>query len=283
MAPSRDVLLLLLASTLLACVVASRSFDDHLATVVDPKNKAVEWDYTDGPNGIAHWGELNPDWATCIEGGVYFYSGPSPINVDEEFIQLDGTLDVPAKILYKPAPAYLISTGRTVEVAWAGGIFSLHDFDYPLSKLIFHAPSEHTYFGVRHPLEVQFYHNHETEGPAINSVHFKVGQPNEWLEQFMHGLRSAGSNLSKPFGLGMVDSAGVNADDLDYVRYYRYLGGLTTPPCFELTYWSLLKTVYEASEEQIAVITNALSGPNYRPTFPLGTRHLYYPRSAATN
>lgn len=72
----------------------------------------IEWDYSDGPHGPAHWGELSREWSKCSEG-----SNQSPVDVDEEHIQLDGTVDVPAKIYYHPAQAFVRGDGKTLEVS----------------------------------------------------------------------------------------------------------------------------------------------------------------------
>jgi carbonic anhydrase len=236
----------------------------------------IEWDYSEGPNGPAHWGELSKEWKKCGQG-----SRQSPIDIAEDNIKLDGTVDAPAKIYYHPAHALARGDGKTLEVEWAAGIFNCHDYDYILEKLVFHTPSEHTYSGERFPLEVQFYHTHPDQGVAVNSLLFREGAHNEWLDQFTSGFSS--QNLGKTISLGLVTSAGVEGDDLDWMRYYRYLGSLNIPPCTERpsVVWSLLKAPLTASKEQLKKVSAALlNNPNSRPIQATNSRHVYYPRDA---
>lgn len=263
----------LLLALLAACVFCSaEKFSSGLELVLG--RPVVEWDYSDGPNGPAHWGELSREWSKCSQG-----SNQSPVDVDEEYIKLDSNVDTPAKIYYHPAQAFARGDGKTLEVDWAGGIFNCHDYDYSLEKLVFHSPSEHTYFGERFPLEVQFYHTHPEQGVAVNTLVFREGEHNEWLHQFSSGFSQ--ENLGKTISLGLVTSTGVEGEDLDWSRYYRYLGSLTTPPCTQRpsVIWSLLKAPLSASKEQINEISAALlHTPNARPIQATNRRHIYYPR-----
>jgi carbonic anhydrase len=266
------LLVVLLASSVLC--TAEEGFSSGLKSILDSSTggNGIEWDYSDGPTGPAHWGDLSPEFAACSNGVVQ-----SPIAITEENVKLDSHLDVPSKIYYHPAHASVFGDGKTLEVTWSGGIFNCHDFDYVLDKLVFHSPSEHTYLGERFPLEIQFYHSHPTEGYAVNSLVFKEGEPNKWLNQFTSSLSE--ENLGKSINLGLVDSAGVGGEDLDWSRYYRYFGSITTPPCYEKIWvvWSLLKAPLTASKEQLEKVAAALQHtPNARPIQP-STSAVYYP------
>ncbi|CAM6096290.1 unnamed protein product [Calypogeia fissa] len=232
MASSRsyDALFVALLASCILC--ASGEFSSGLDSVLN--KPVIEWDYSDGPNGPAHWGELS-----------------TTVRAD----------------------------GKTLEADWAGGIFNVHDYDYILEKLVFHTPSEHTFYGERFDLEVQFYHTHPEQGVAINSLLFKEGEHNEWLNQFTAGMSVEG--VGNVISLGMVTSDGVESKDLDWARYYRILGSLSTPPCTHRpsVFWSLLQDPLTASKEQISKVSAALlHKQNVRPLQDMTNRKIYYPK-----
>jgi hypothetical protein len=76
--------------------------------------------------------------------------------------------------------------------------------------------------------------------------------------QFTSGFNP--ENLGKTISLGMVTSVGIEPTDVDWMRYYRYLGSLNTPPCTERpsVVWSLLKSPLTASPEQLKKVSAAL-------------------------
>jgi carbonic anhydrase len=83
-----------------------------LRTVVDDaEEKGVYWDYSDGPFGPAHWGELSPSWNICIAG-----QSQSPIDIDTGKLMYDQHLDVPAAHDYRDTEAYVVNTGHSVQV-----------------------------------------------------------------------------------------------------------------------------------------------------------------------
>ncbi|CAM6128457.1 unnamed protein product [Calypogeia fissa] len=266
----------LFVALLASCILwTSGEFPSGLESVLN--KPVIEWDYSDGPNGPAHWGKLSPEWSECSSG-----TAQNPVNVDEEHLQQDNHVDVPAKVYYHPAHATIRADGRTLEADWAGGIFNVHEYDYILEKLVFHTPSEHTFYGERFSLEVQFYHTHPEQGVAINSLFFKEGEQNEWLNQFTAGFSE--DNLGKVISLGMVTSDGVEAKDLDWRRYYHTLGSLSTPPCTQAPYvvWSLLQDPLTASKEQISKVSAALlHKPNVRPLQDMTNRIVYAPTPIA--
>jgi carbonic anhydrase len=73
----------------------------------------ADWDYSEGPNGPAHWGELSRDWKKCSSG-----SHQSPIDIADSNIHLDGLVDAPAKIYYQDALASVRADGKTLEVSF---------------------------------------------------------------------------------------------------------------------------------------------------------------------
>jgi len=61
-------------------------------------------------------------------------------------------------------------------------------------------------------------------------------------------------------------------------KYYRYMGGLTTPPCNEIVEWTVFADTVKISAEQADAINgwNPQLTQNNRKTLPLGAREVTY-------
>ena len=73
----------------------------------------VNWDYSDGPRGPAHWHELKCDWAVCKTG-----KQQSPILVERKDLVSKPNLG-PLKYEYRPGgiPATIVNEGHAVVVS----------------------------------------------------------------------------------------------------------------------------------------------------------------------
>ena len=56
------------------------------------------------------------------------------------------------------------------------------------------------------------------------------------------------------------------------LKYYRFAGSLTTPPCSEGVSWLLLKTYDYIDQAQAEKFTRAVGSHNNRPVQPLNAR-----------
>jgi len=87
-----------------------------------------------------------------------------------------------------------------------------------------------------------------------------------------------------------VDITGFEFGDLfplDLSEYYRYLGSLTTPACFESVTWTVFNRVIFISERQAEILStstyeykkdaekNRVIENNFRPIQPLNGRRVY--------
>jgi len=73
----------------------------------------AEFDYTTGPNGPAHWGDLNTTWATCKTGMMQ-----SPLAITPEIMVTDDALNkkLKGKFPKDPVPASISNNGHSIEV-----------------------------------------------------------------------------------------------------------------------------------------------------------------------
>jgi len=74
----------------------------------------AEFDYTTGPNGPAHWGDLNTTWATCKTGMMQ-----SPLAITPEIMVTDNNLDseLNADFPDNPVPSVISNDGHSIGVS----------------------------------------------------------------------------------------------------------------------------------------------------------------------
>ena len=159
---------------------------------------------------------------------------------------------------------------------------------YQLDSLHFHAPSEHTVDGRRFDLEAHFVHAAKDGSLSVVGVLFDRrargggGGGGALLEQLVGGaglprvpLRSLGalkSAFAKQTPVATAGSplerdlpGGLRVEDAVYgrggggVRYARYNGSLTTPPCSESVVWNLVLEPRHVTEAQLEAFTEAMA------------------------
>lgn len=211
----------------------------------------------EGSEGPDHWSDLSAAWSACGDG-VY----QSPIDLHQA-----ATRDVaPLDIQWSPARFDMVDTGHAVEVIHAGaGRILLGDRTYELLQWHVHDPSEHTVDGEHAALELHFVHQDGRGDYAVVGVLVDEGEAlaaAEPLVQHLAGLRRDGTEEVRPHL--MIDPSDFLPDGM---ARYQYFGSLTTPPCTERVYWSVMATRLTMSAAQIAAISHRHVGNN-RPVQP---------------
>lgn len=238
--------MLVAAAGLVACAAGAQAADH-----------AAHWEYA-GKTGLAHWGELEQDFASCKLG-----KEQSPIDIRGA---------KPAKLAplgfhYHGGAGEIVNNGHTVQVNLAdGGTLDLASGNYKLLQFHFHTPSEESINGKRYPLVAHLVHKNDAGNLAVVAVLFKEGKENAALKQVFAGL---------PAKAGEKHAL---ADEIDLASllparhaYYAYQGSLTTPPCSEGVHWQVLKQPVELSKGQLASFRK-LYAMNARPLQPLNGR-----------
>ena len=220
-------------------------------------DQSVHWDYSDGPDGPAHWGDLSPDFAACKDGRKQ-----SPVDVREPLIaELP-----PLNFAYLNGAAEVVNNGHSIQVDLKhGGSLGTPDGPYDLVQFHFHAPSEEELNGSRYPMVVHLVHSTELGHKAAVAVLFKIGRENPELARIFAVM---------PHRVGEV----AHLDNVDPVKllpdarlYYTLMGSLTTPPCNEGVRWFVLKQPAELSSAQLEQFRK-LYPMNARPLQPLNDR-----------
>jgi len=216
------------------------------------------WDYGD-KLGPSHWGELQPDFATCKNGHQQ-----SPIDIRSP----KKTALPPIHFEYKPSPLHIIDNGHTVMVNYGPGSFiSVGDKKYALKQFHFHRPSEEKINGKAFDMTVHLVHADEDGRLAVVAVLLQEGEDNPLVHELWN-------HLPKDKGKEeFLERVQINLSQIlpaDRV-YYTFPGSLTTPPCSEGITWFVLKHPATISTEEIERFSQ-LYRDNARPTQPLYDR-----------
>jgi len=227
-----------------------------------------EFEYKKGPKDPEHWGELKEEWKTCGNG-----TQQSPIDVvkGNAIISPDlGTL----RRIYQTGNATLVNRGHDIMVNWSGGAGSVEikGKRFTLNQGHWHTPAEHTIDGKQHPLEMHLVHQAVDGEIAVIGILYELGTPDTFLAELMDEIIAIADMEPPEEPLGMVDPNDIKFDSM---KYYRYMGSLTTPPCTEGVIWSVIDEVRTVSEDQVRALKKALNDgyeKNARPIQPINGR-----------
>ncbi len=221
---------------------------------------ATPWGYAphDGP---ALWGTLDPSFRACALGR------------EQSPIDLTGgrAADLtPVEFDYGRTRIAAENTGRTIQVnPDPGSGIVLDGVRFELQQFHFHHGSEHTFDGVRLPLEMHLVHGTGRGSLAVVGVLFAEGAANAALAPvWAHLPPGPAGSAAVP---GSLDLAAL----LPARRTtWRYRGSLTTPPCTEGVAWVVLTEPLTLSAAQIEAFATIYPN-NCRPAQPLGERVLW--------
>lgn len=208
------------------------------------------WGYV-GDEAPERWGGLSEEWKLCSQG-----MQQSPIDISTATVTTLSDISVH----YQPAPLSVVNNGHTIQVNYAPGSYiNVAGKRYDLLQFHFHSPSEHTIGGKRFDMVAHLVHKN-TEGKlGVIGVKMETGDSHPAIKTVFDNLpKSAGDKVEKT-------DVTINAADLlpGDLRYFNYVGSLTTPPCSEGVNWMVLATPVKVSAEQVNT---------FRTLFPISAR-----------
>nr|BAU71500.1 putative two domain conserved membrane-associated carbonic anhydrase [Phreagena okutanii] len=272
-----------------------------------------------------HWGYEGAEGADNWKTYYMTCSGvrQSPINIpsvnNETLADFNPDLELDTlefRNYDQPLTGIIKNNGHTIQVdinqtnmyLTNGGL----DGNYTAAQFHFHwghddhHGSEHTHNGKSYPLELHIVHYKEEykdlagaigkdDGLAVVGFFIEAGgiSVNRNYGTIISALSDVkykgASKVISGFSLTDITSSNMktNATAGYHLPYYRYTGGLTTPPCLQIVTWSVMKTPIHLTSEQIAEfrkVSHITSGPigshdhitkNNRPTQDLVTRLVY--------
>lgn len=229
-----------------------------------------EWSYT-GALGVSRWHKWYP-----VCGGLR----QSPINIEKPNVVEDPFLN-DFKFFGCKDPSLitnltLTNNGHTAQVAVDGhcyveggnlpGRYHTTEFHFHWGSTD-HKGSEHTVDGHRFPMELHLiqkssrYNNlshamQEPDGLAVFAVFFELSaQDNPDLLPITNALPAV-INYKDQTIVGPVSLEKLLPRDSS--SYYRYLGSLTTPPCYESVIWTVFTKPLKISRRQLSRFRNLI-------------------------
>ncbi|KAJ6425929.1 CARBONIC ANHYDRASE [Salix purpurea] len=244
---------------LVSLVIASYSLTVSLAFESEVEDE-TQFTYIEGTGkGPRNWGKINPHWEACGKGQMQ-----SPIDVLDRRVEVFPNLGKLRRD-YQAAPAAVKNRGHDITVIWKGdaGKITINDTDYQLQQCHWHSPSEHTFNGSRHDLELHLVHYSSQGGIAVVAIVYKFGRPDRFLSKLLRHVNHV-NHREREIGI-------VNPGDIKFGsrKYFRYIGSLTVPPCTEGVIWTIVVKVRTVSREQVRALRDAVHDgyeANARPT-----------------
>ncbi|KAJ6700034.1 CARBONIC ANHYDRASE [Salix purpurea] len=224
---------------LVSLVLASCSLTICFASEYEVE-KESEFAYVEGGGkGPRSWGKIDPHWEACGKGHMQDY---------------------------RAAPAAVKNRGHDIAVIWKGdaGKITINDTNYHLKQCHWHSPSEHTFNGSRHVMELHLVHYSSQGGIAVAAIVYEYGRPDHFLSKLFRHITRV--DPGEEIGAGIISPGDIKFGSR---KYYRYTGSLTSPPCTEGVIWTVIKKVRTVSREQVKAIRDAVHDgyeANARPT-----------------
>lgn len=227
-----------------------------------PQPATPAWSY-EGSEGPEHWGQLSSAYQSCSTG-----MAQSPIDIPAK----EDLSTEPVSFGYTASAAEVTDNGHTDELrAATAQSISVGGRGYVFKQLHFHAPSEHTLAGIRHPAEFHFVHQSDDGGLVVVAVLAAEGQAvgatNTAWAAFIEAAAAHGA-VGSSSSAGTIDFAALLPASRNH---FAYDGSLTTPPCSENVRWLVMEEAVELNAGQLEKLRAVHSG-NSRPVQPVNAR-----------
>ncbi|XP_070572699.1 carbonic anhydrase-like [Ptychodera flava] len=259
------------------------------------------WSYS-GETGPQHWGRIIPQCASTSQSPIDIV-GRDAVPVELGDLSFVGCSE--RELLDSGHNAKLVNDGHSIQVRHDGANCVISGGSLPGGYKVDHfhlhwgsdssKGSEHTLDGKELSAELHIVMHsteYENQRSAVGKVNgtvigilIEVGQTsNPAYDKFLDYhkdvlYRGDVTNLDHPVPI-------IDLFPTDKSSYYRYMGSVTSPPCFENVIWTVLKEPVQLSETQmekfrILYMSEAGASPlvrmvdNYRPPQPLNSRTVY--------
>jgi len=263
---------------------------------------AADWNYAD--RGPEFW-NLGDVWPSCA------LKRQSPVNIEIENTYFSRELqdNFNKDLLDYIANVSYSNNGHTVGMSFEGWTLPVGTAnftnEYKCANMHLHwgtaisGGSEHTVNKEQTFAEIHFVHfntkygtlgNAVTKSDGLAVLGVMVQKRGEIDNPAFEQLLSPILNNEVVYKGDAVDINQFKFGDLfplDLSEYYRYLGSLTTPACFESVTWTVFNRVIFISERQAEILLtgtfefekdaekNRLIEKNFRPVQPLNGRRVY--------
>ena len=174
----------------------------------------------------------------------------------------------PLQISYRPSGGTVVNNGHTIQVnIERGNLLTIRGTTYEMVQFHFHHPSEERINFRSYEMVAHLVHKSADGQLAVLAVLIEPGAASDVLQKvFTYMPLEVGDQVNLP--AAFIDLSQLLPQDM---RYYQFLGSLTTPPCSEGVLWMILKQPVSASREQLHMFSQLFPN-NARPTQPANGR-----------
>ena len=235
---------------------SSKETSTHAPTAAHDPHATPHWSY-EGETGPQAWGQLQPSFNLCALG-----KRQSPIHIEDSEALL-GPAE-PLQINYAASAGSVVNNGHTIEVDPLGNnTLTMRGSTYKLMQFHFHHPAEEKLNYKGFAMVAHLVHQNAQGQLAVLAVLFDAGEASPMIQKiWTHMPLDVGDRVNLPDGL--IDLNETLPKDM---RYYQFMGSLTTPPCTEGVLWLVLRQPMTLSAEQLKLFTQLFPN-NARPTQP---------------
>lgn len=229
---------------------------------VHGQHGSAHWEY-EGENGPAAWGKMQPEFSTCSLG-----RRQSPVHITDADT-LVGPAE-PLQLRYMPSTASVVNNGHTIQVDLdpaSPNTLTVRGSTYKLLQFHFHHPAEERVNYKGYSMVAHLVHKNDQNQLAVVAVLMDPGPASAFINKVWTYMPLDNQDRVQ-MPPGALNVADLLPPDL---RYYQFLGSLTTPPCTEGVLWLVLKTPVTLSPEQLRLFSKLFPN-NARPTQPLNNR-----------
>ena len=216
---------------------AERRLEEAARQKSEPKPGAglPPWAF-EGPLGPENWGER---YAMCARG-----RNQAPINIAGPLMRVKYDLVQD----YRNGPLAMVNDGKTVVVNVSpGSRMRIDSLPYELVSLTFQRPSGEQIDGKPAPMGIHFLHRDLNGKMVTVVVLLKEGNENPGIKLLWSHMPAKEGPEVKPEGVS-INPANLLPRDM---KFFRYDGSLSTPPCSENMRYYVLKEPINISREQI--------------------------------
>ncbi len=236
--------------------LSSKTGNPNAPAVAHDPHDAPHWSY-EGETGPQAWGQLQPSFNLCAIG-----KRQSPIHIEDSEALL-GPAE-PLQVNYLPSKGSVVNNGHTIQVDLEGSnTLTVRGSTYKLVQFHFHHPAEEKLNYKGFAMVAHLVHQNAKGQLAVLAVLFDPGDASPMVQKvWTHMPLDVGDRVGLPDGL--IDLNETLPKDM---RYYQFMGSLTTPPCTEGVLWLVLRQPMTLSREQLKLFAQLFPN-NARPTQP---------------
>lgn len=184
----------------------------------------------------------------------------SPIDINQDVVRFEN-MGLPLIEYENTKVEKLENNGWSILFHCQGeNYFRFKEISYRLSQFHFHSMSEHTFEGVRFPMELHLVHESIGGDLLVFGILFDYGPENDVLKKLWMKLPDRNITFEDKIPIDLNQVINLNEG------FFVYSGSLTTPPFTENVKWIVQKNIARLSEAQVQQYRAIFGKETFRET-----------------